>query len=400
MCAAFDIVARKFAEVKSAGGTFGVVGSNHTSNEEDFFLQKFAREGLGTKNIDHHRTGDLAGLFDALSDRKDPLATVADLYSAGAVLIVGADLSQQHPLLAFQVRANYRHHAAHIYTVTTGPVREDAQAAAAVRVEKGGELAGVESLRDRLAKEDTLVILFGDAVQGEALKKLVAFGDSLGIPVRYVCLVDYSNSRGAFDMGLIPRDGGMSREQMLASPDLDVLWVVGANPLKNANLASSKAFVVVHDLFMTETAQRADIVLPAASAYEKNGTVTNTTGEVQKLKQAIKVMGAKTDLEIMGSIAKEMGLNLGIWLPDKVFEEIRQKVRGYNVPLPVLGTGGAALTQPLNGRVAALPGVIASAGDTLFTSGTLSRYSRILNSVMESPGSLYKGQGPGARGQS
>ncbi len=56
-------------------------------------------------------------------------------------------------------------------------------------------------------------------------------------------------------MGLIPRDGGMSVEQMLAAPDLDVLWVVGANPLKDATLASSNAFVVVQDLFMTETAQ-------------------------------------------------------------------------------------------------------------------------------------------------
>ena len=69
-------------------------------------------------------------------------------------------------------------------------------------------------------------------------------------------------------------------------------------------------------------------------------------------------------------------------------------------PLPVLATGGAAATVPLNGRVEALPGVIQSAGDTLFTSGSLSRYSRILNSVMESPGGLYRGQGPEAGGQS
>src|ERR1019366_2842055 len=124
---------------------------------------------------------------------------------------------------------------------------------------------GVESLRDKLKAEGELVIVFGDAVQGDALRKLVAFGDSLGIPVKYVCLVDYSNSRGAFDMGVLPRDGGMSIQQMLAAPDLDVLWVVGANPLKRAALASNKAFVVVQDLFMSETARRADIVLPAAS---------------------------------------------------------------------------------------------------------------------------------------
>jgi NADH-quinone oxidoreductase subunit G len=342
----------------------------------------------------------LAALFDALAGKTDALATVADLYTAKAVLVVGADLSQQHPLLAWQIRANFRHHGAHVYVVTKGPVREDAQAFESVRVSPGRESSGVEGIKDKLKAESELVILFGDAVQGDAVRQLVKFGGSLGIPVKYVCLVDYSNSRGAFDMGLVPRDGGMSWEQMLAAPDLDVLWVVGANPLRRAPLRSDSAFVVVQDLFLTETAKRADVVFPAASAYEKSGTVTNVCGEVQKLKSAIKTMGAKTDLEIMGLIAREMGLNLGIWLPEKVLDEIRKTVHGYNVPLPVLAAGGAAPTMPLNGRVSSLPGSIASAGDTLFTSGTLGRYSKVLNAVMEAPGSLYSGQWPVAGGRS
>lgn len=389
---ALEVVSTKFSEAKARGAKFGVIGSNHTTNEENFFLAKFARQGLGTNNLDHHRTGDLATFFDALSGKTTALATTDDVYSAKAVLVVGADLAQQHPFLSFQARANFRHHNAHIYAVTSGPVREDNQAVASVRVQKGGELAGVESLRDKLKAEGDLVIVFGDSVQGDALRKLIAFGDSLGIPVKYVCLVDYSNSRGAFDMGVLPRDGGMSREQMLAANDLDVLWVVGANPLKGAALASKNAFVVVQDLFMTDTAKQADIVLPAASAYEKNGTVTNVCGEVQRLKQAIKVMGTKTDLEIFGQIAKEMGLNLGIWLPDKVFDEIRKSVHGYGVS-PALLAIGPVPTMPLNGRVAALPGAIRSSGDTLFTSGSLTPYSEMLNKVMEAPGKLYGGQG-------
>jgi anaerobic selenocysteine-containing dehydrogenase len=194
-------------------------------------------------------------------------------------------------------------------------------------------------------------------------------------------------------MGVLPRDGGMSCEQMVAATDLDVLWVVGANPLKGGGAVASKnAFVVVQDLFMTETAKQADIVLPAASAYEKNGTVTNVCGEVQRLKQAIKVMGTKTDLEIFGQIAKEMGLNLGIWLPDKVFEELRKNVHGYSVSPALLAVGPVA-TMPLDGRVAELPGAIQSAGDTLFTSGSLTPYSAVLNAVMEAPGRLYGGEG-------
>jgi NADH-quinone oxidoreductase subunit G len=94
---AIEIVAARFGQTKARAGKFGIIGSNHTTNEENFFLAKLARQGLGTQNLDHHRTGDLAALFDALSGRNDALATTGDLYSAKAVLVVGSDLSQQHP---------------------------------------------------------------------------------------------------------------------------------------------------------------------------------------------------------------------------------------------------------------------------------------------------------------
>src|SRR5207244_7914365 len=133
------------------------------------------------------------------------------------------------------------------YVVSGQPVREDRYAAASVRVQRGGELAAIESLRGQLAAAPELVIVFGDAIQGEGVRKLVEFGASLGIPVQYVCLVDYSNSRGAVDMGLVPDPDGMSLDQMLAAPDLDALWVVGANPLEHAALAAKNAFVVVQE---------------------------------------------------------------------------------------------------------------------------------------------------------
>jgi NADH-quinone oxidoreductase subunit G len=213
--------------------------------------------------------------------------------------------------------------------------------------------------------------------------------------VKYVCLVDYSNSRGAYDMGLLPdllpgyraaEARGLNLVEMLAATDLDALWIIGANPLaKGSLLQSQNAFVVVQDLFLTETAQRADVVLPAASAYEKDGTVTNVTGEVQRLRRAVKTMGAKADLEIFSLIAKEMKVaGLSQAKPEAVFEEIRRTVPGYNIPLPLIVTG-AAQTMPVNGRVpvASRPELIQSARDTLFSSGTLGRYSKTLNSVLE-----------------
>jgi len=400
---ALETVAKKFKAVRASNGMFAVIGSNRTTNEENYLLQKFARQVLGTNHIDHHRTGDVPLLLDALSGKENALATTGDLYDRKAFLIIGSDLAQQHPFLSFQIRASYRHHDAHVYTVTPGPVREDKYAVASVRVDAGQEFAALESLREQLKGEPELVVLLGDSIKGDAVRQLVAFGDSLGIPVKYVCLVDYSNSRGASDMGLLPDLGpgyhavdapGRAYDEILAAPDLDVLWVVGANPLKHAQLVSEKAFVVVNEMFLTETGRRADVVFPAASAYEKNGTVTNVCGEVQRLKAGPKFMGAKPDLEIIGLVAKEMGANIGIWLPDKVFDEIRWTVRGYNVALPVITSGGAAQTVPVNGRVpvTSRPELIQSSRDTLFTSGSLGRYSQTLGSVAEAPGALFQGK--------
>jgi NADH-quinone oxidoreductase subunit G len=354
---ALQTVAEKFNLTMADGGSFGVIGSNHTTNEENFYLQKFARKVLRTNHIDHHRTGDLPALLDALSGASGQLATVADLYQRKAFLILGADLALEHPLLSYQIRANYRHHRARIYVVTPKPVREDQYAAAIVR---GGDY---ESLREQLRREPELVILFDDSYTGGGIRKLVEFGASLGIPVKYICLLDYSNSRGALDMGLTPDEGGMRVAEMLEA-ELSVLWVVGANPYRGG-AARRAGFVVVQDLFLTETAQLADVVLPAACAYEKNGTVTNVTGEVQRLKRAVNTMGAKPDLEIMGFLAREMGAAaaLGPWTPEAVLEEIRKADR----------------TIPVENR----PDLAHSDHNGLFASGTLGRYSRVLNSVVE-----------------
>ena len=392
---ALKAVAAKFTSIQSSGGKFGVIGSNQTTNEENYYLQKFARQVLGTNNLDHLRTGDVTTLVDALSGKTGKLATTADFYESPAVLVIGADLSVEHPFLSFQIRANYRHHSAHVYAVTPEAVREDQYTVQSVRTAAGTELAALEGLRSALAAESALVIAFNDAVKGAAVHSLVEFGESLGIPVKYAALVDYSNSRGAVDFGVTPEllPGfeasalpGLTAAEMIATPDLAALWVVGENPLRNARLGSSKAFVVVQDMFLTETAKSADVVLPSASLYEKNGTVTNGCGEVQRVKRAVSTLGTKPDLEIIGLIAKEMGVaaKMGPWSPDAVYNEIRSSVKGYDIPLPMV-LMGAQQTTPVNGRVGVepRPELVRSAKENLFTSGTLGRYSKILNSVIE-----------------
>ena len=109
---------------------------------------------------------------------------------------------------------------------------------------------------------------------------------------------------------------------------------------------------------------------------------------MQRLKRAINTMGAKPDLEIMGFIAREMGAAaaLGPWMPDTVSRKFARRFVDTTFPLPVIATGGAAQTMPVNGRipVEAGPDLVHSDHNGLFASGTLGRYSKVLNSVVES----------------
>ena len=132
--------------------------------------------------------------------------------------------------------------------------------------------------------------------------------------MRFAYLGDHANSRGAADMGLLPdllpgyvpvgAAGAFAQEyagmpqrfrQDAAGDDcrsgqreLGALLVVGANPLAKHGVdpsALKNTFVIVQDMFLTETAALADVVFPAASLYEKTGTVTNTFGDLQLVKK-------------------------------------------------------------------------------------------------------------------
>jgi NADH-quinone oxidoreductase subunit G len=102
-------------------------------------------------------------------------------------------------------------------------------------------------------------------------------------------------------------------------------------------------------------------------------------------------MGAKSDLEIVALLAKEMRSDWVTPTVETVFQEIKRLVLGYDLPLASLDIGGVATTTPATGELTyrAQPELVRSSGNTLFTSGTMSKYSDMLNSVMESPGALY-----------
>ena len=176
--------------------------------------------------------------------------------------------------------------------------------------------------------------------------------------------------------------------QGVESGEIKALLVFGSNPAKTFSLAKEHlgklAFLMVAELFPTETTEAADVVLPATSFAEKSGTVTNTCGQVQILKKTMRKAGTRSDLEILLALARLMGHTWSYRSSDDVLREIIARVPGYAIALPSLLVGRAVPTQPAGTPPAlASSDLIFSSQDSLFTSGTVSRYSWALNSVDE-----------------
>jgi NADH-quinone oxidoreductase subunit G len=476
---AFELIGRRFREVReqNGGSAIGVIGSNRTTNEENYLLSKFARVVLKTNNVDHHRTADYPALAAALHGKPGKTASMREVLSAPAILLIGNDPTNQHPLLAWQIRTNVRLRRAKLYVVNSAAIKLARQAAGVGLVPAGaeakavaflagddsmlGDLAGVETtreawtaLREKIRSEQNMVIVFGSELRGRDIEKLVGFAESL-TGAKLICLGDYSNSRGASEMGLypdllpgyeavagakkferewgaLPGEKGLTLPQMMEAAKtgkLKALHVVGSNPVGRLGIdpfALSKTFVVVQEMFLTETANIADVVLPAANAYEKTGSYTNTCGDLQMLKKAGEVTDTKPDFEMMVRIAAAMGFDVhglvpfgggtrsdmgqsrgaqsgeadrhAVWLemqnlepkmtpfdPLAIFDEIQRVVAGFNISrvnllagndqhLEIADSGGGAKQDAE---------LVVPAHDGLFSSGTLGKYSKTLNSVYE-----------------
>jgi NADH-quinone oxidoreductase subunit G len=475
---AFTHAGKKLREMRDAKGgrSIGVVGGNRLTNEEAYLLQKFARTVLGTNNIDHHRTADYVSFAAALSGQKGRTASWRDTQSFPAVLIVGGDPTNQAPGTSWSLRSDVRLNKARLYVANTEEIKLRRQARSFLRLEQFGYnafaaylagndgLAGsaaadrnaLASFHDAVKAEEKLLILIGSELRGADLANLIRFG--LTIPgAKFALLSDYVNSRGAADMGLLPdmlpgyvpvSNPGPFAEQgaptqrgldMLeifdtaAAGDLAALYVVGANPIARYGVDTAtlkNTFVVVQEMFMTETAQIADVILPAANLYEKSGSVTNSYGDLQLVQKAGDRAGVRTDFEMIVRIADKMGADghkLGpfgkglsgvradmgqsrgaqageadrhaVWLaannlepklspfdPFAILDEIQRLVPGYNLLRLQLLSGNDQHLEPAASdliQIGQRRDLVLPSGDGLFTSGTLGRFSPMLNDVQQ-----------------
>jgi len=115
------------------------------------------------------------------------------------------------------------------------------------------------------------------------------------------------------------------------------LFIMGENPMVSdpdtshvEQCLKSLEFLVVQDIFLTETARMADVVLPAVSFAEKDGTFTNTERRVQRVRRADEVMGHEwPDWKILTELARRMGHKWSYSSPEEIFEEIRSLTPSY-----------------------------------------------------------------------
>ncbi|NTU43741.1 MAG: molybdopterin-dependent oxidoreductase [Nitrospirales bacterium] len=133
-------------------------------------------------------------------------------------------------------------------------------------------------------------------------------------------------------VALPPHDGLKSTEMLPAAlkGELKALYIMGENPvITDANQAhtikalESLDFLVVQDIFLTETAELADVVLPTACFAEKEGTFTNTERKVQRVRKAVEPPGsARDDMAIIVELSALLGYPMDYNSPEDVFEEL------------------------------------------------------------------------------
>jgi predicted molibdopterin-dependent oxidoreductase YjgC len=230
----------------------------------------------------------------------------------------------------------------------------------------GNEPEDVSSVVSTYLGEGPVAIVYDDRLDGVTDKNgaLVAIGDlvaALGerLQVGVLPLLDAANSLGARDLGILP-DGGWAASAVdrLLGPDSQVraAFLLGANlardipaPETNRRLEQLD-LLVVNELFATDTARLADVILPAASFAEKLGTFTSSERRVQAVRNVVPTPGiARADWEILVDLSQYTDHPLDYALPQEVWEDIRREVPAYSTvtfdDIPPQGVRPASLQR-------------------------------------------------------
>ncbi|MBW3575826.1 MAG: molybdopterin-dependent oxidoreductase [Actinobacteria bacterium] len=309
-----------------------------------------------------------------------PRATIDAACAADTVLLLGPDLKEELPVLYLRLRQAVVEQGldlVEVSPVATGMTPYAAvslrygpgEAAEVVRaMVEGGDAPGRDDQSAALGRarellgQGSLVCVLGRPSVAESAEPIAAAAAALldaQPATTFLSALRRANVHGALDMGLAPGilPGRVSLEegrrwftdawpQVPATRGLDafgiltaaaegrvaLLVLLGADPLADfpdRSLArralAGAGFVLAVDGFLTASARRADVVLPAAVYGEKGGTTTNLEGRVSRLYQKITPPGtARSDWMIAAELASRLGGDLGFATEDDVWDEIER----------------------------------------------------------------------------
>jgi NADH-quinone oxidoreductase subunit G len=352
----------------------GALVGGQATNEEGFLIARLMREGLQSSDIDSRDGAPLSpDLLRALA-APSLQATVVDLEFAHTILMVGCEPLDDAPIFDLRIRKGVRRHGVKLAIATSRPSALDANATLSVRYPPGEEADFLEAL-DRaleggaanaaprfaeLARHLTdggedVVILWGERhLNARALAALLSIAQRLGLDGRdgagLLEIPAGANGRGLREAGVLPDTGpgysdvgapgrgGAEIARATLDGDITALWLFQTDPVRDRpdralweRALQRAALVVAHGSVLTEgLAQHANVIFPADSYAEKEGTVVHPDGRLQRLRTAIAHPGSvRAGWSVIAEIARRAGLDTGVLTSPMAFAQLVQAVPFY-----------------------------------------------------------------------
>jgi NADH-quinone oxidoreductase subunit G len=364
-------------------GRVGTLVGGRATNEEGYLLQRLSREGLDSNDIDS-RAGEWIPNDLARAVANPALqATVPDLEFAHTVLVVGCEPIDDAPILDLRIRKGVRRRGVQLAVATARPSALDPNAQTVVRFPPGSEAAFLGGLAAdlggnasgklaRLLKEggEDVVIVWGERIGAQAVRHLLSIAESLGLAGRegagLLEIPNGANGRGLREAGVLPTSGpgytpietpGRGAQEIAraaADGDITALHLFGIDPVRDLPdralweaALHHAAVVVAHASILTEGIRsHANVIFPAESYAEKEGTVVHPDGRVQRLRTAIAHPGeVRAGWSVISDIATRAGIDLQILTASMAFRQLVGSVPFYE-GLTLEEIGGEGIRWP------------------------------------------------------
>jgi len=331
---ALDLIGEKLAQARA---DTVILASGRLSNEDLFNLRALANHQSGKALLDTHvGGGDLIAHFGMGKG-----SNLAGLGQGDTILVIASDLEEEAPVWWLRVK-QAAERGATLVVANPRETKLDRVANQRVRYKYGEELKALSKLKGTLGTEGNLVVFYGsDGLGLEGTTALAQACASLLVETGHtstgstallsagagkpnnglIAVHARANDQGAWDLGFRPSndlEGDLSGAK--------AAYVVASNPYgDHPSLLTSEhpQFMVVQELFLTETAKLADVVLPAQAYVEREGSYTSGERRVQRFYTVVPTRpDARADFTITAQIALRVGLELEGRFASRVFAKI------------------------------------------------------------------------------